>query len=132
MVSSDGVDPDLETIIQQIPEDVENTKLYISADVEYMDSPVESTMEQQSEMRSLVESVLNRIGMILNLDGDLLFQWVNTSPIMEVIDENPNSVYSVSSLLVDDLETRQKILSHSNIDEIIAQLNLMFSSFEEE
>ena len=132
LVSLDGVDPDLETIIQQIPDDVENTKLYISADVEYMDAPVESTIEQQSEMRSVVESVLNRIGIILNLDGDLLFQWVNTSPIMEVIDENPNSVYSVTSLLVDDLETRQKILSYSNIDEIIAQLNIMFSSFEEE
>ena len=132
LVSLDGVDPDLETIIQHIPEDVGHSKLYISADVEYLEPSLESTSSQQSELGNLVESVLNRIGIILNLDGDQLFEWVKTSPIMEAIDDNPNSVYSVCSLLVDDLESRQKILSCSNIDEAIVQLQLMFSSFEEE
>jgi len=130
--SLDGVDPDLETIIQHIPEDVGHNKLYISADVDYLEPAAESTLQQQLELRKLVETVLNRIGTILNLDGELLYEWVQTSPIMEVIDNNPNSVYSVSSLLVDDLESKQTILSSDNHDEAITQLQRMFSSFEEE
>jgi hypothetical protein len=62
----------------------------------------------------------------------MLFDWVNSSPIIETIDDNPNSVYSVASLLVDDLESRQLILESPDIDSAINELTLMFSSFGEE
>lgn len=132
LVNLDGVDPDLETIIEFIPEDVGHSKLYISADVDYIEPHLNSTIKQQKQLQSLVEAVLNRIGGLLNIDGDMLFDWVNSSPIMEVIDDGPNSVYSVASSLVDDLESRQLILGSQDIDAAISELNLMFSSFGEE
>ena len=70
-------------------------------------------------MLSLVEAVLNRIGGLLNIDSEMLFDWVNSSPMIEVIDDNPNSVYSVASMLVDDLESRQLILESLDIDSAI-------------
>ena len=132
LVSLDGVDPDLETIIQHIPEDVGHSKLYISADVEYIEPHTESSLDQQKLLQSLVENVLNRVGSLLKIDGDMLFDWVKSSPIMEVIDGNPNSAYSVASLLVDDIESRQLILECTGIDSVISELTLMFSTFGEE
>jgi Lon protease-like protein len=132
LLDPEGVDPDLQTIIEFIPEEVGHSKLYISAEVEYIEPQIESTILQQKQLQLLVGAVLNRIGGLLNIDGDMLFDWVNSSPIMDVIDNNPNSVYSVASLLIDDLESRQLILGSPDIDSAISELNLMFSSFGEE
>ena len=132
LVNPEGVDPDLQTIIEFIPEEIGHSKLYISAEVEYIDAHTESSLDQQKQLKSLVEAVLGRIGGLLNIDGDMLFDWVKSSPIMEVIDDSPNSAYSVASLLVDDLESRQLILGCTDIDSVISELTLMFSSFGEE
>lgn len=132
LVNPEGVDPDLQTIIEFIPDDIGHSKLYISAEVEYINPHPESTVEQQNHLLSLVEAVLNRIGGLLNIDSEMLFDWVNSSPMIEVIDDNPNSVYSVASMLVDDLESRQLILESLDIDSAINELTLMFSSFGEE
>jgi hypothetical protein len=132
LVNPEGVDPDLQTIIEFIPEEIGHSKLYISAEVEYIDANIESSIDQQKQLKSLVEAVLGRIGGLLNIDGDMLFDWVKSSPIMEVIDDSPNSAYSVASLLVDDLESRQLILGCTDIDSVISELTLMFSSFGEE
>ena len=132
LVNPEGVDPDLQTIIDFIPEGIGHSKLYISADVEYIEPHTESSLDQQKLLQSLVENVLNRVGSLLKIDGDMLFDWVKSSPIMEVIDGNPNSAYSVASLLVDDIESRQLILECTGIDSVISELTMMFSTFGEE
>ena len=132
LVNPEGVDPDLQTIIDFIPEGIGHSKLYISADVEFIEPHTESSLDQQKLLQSLVENVLNRIGSLLKIDGDMLFDWVKSSPIMEVIDGNPNSAYSVASLLVDDIESRQLILECTGIDSVISELTMMFSTFGEE
>ena len=132
VIEDDSILPDVQELLEMIPKDSEHSKLYISADVDYIEPHLNSTIKQQKQLQSLVEAVLNRIGGLLNIDGDMLFDWVNSSPIMEVIDDGPNSVYSVASSLVDDLESRQLILGSQDIDAAISELNLMFSSFGEE
>ncbi len=133
LVSLDGVDPDLQTILERIPDDAEHSKLYISAEVEYQEPLNETTSEQQIVLKELVDYVLNRIGTMLNIEGDVLEQWVKTTPMLQVVDNDPNSVYSVAALLVSDLESRQQILSKDDIDSTIGQLSHYISvSYDEE
>ena len=132
-VSLEGIDPDLQTLIELIPDEVGHSKLYISADVEYLDSEKETSMIQQFELEGLRNMVLNRIGEMLNIEGELLERWVKETPMLQVIDSDPNSVYSVAALLVNDLEERQRILMAAGIAEAIAELTVQLDdSFEEE
>jgi len=132
-VSLEGIDPDLQTLIELIPDEVGHSKLYISADVEYLDSEKETSMIQQFELEGLRNMVLNRIGEMLNIEGELLERWVKETPMLQVIDSDPNSVYSVAALLVNDLEERQRMLMATGIAEAIAELAAQLDdSFEEE
>jgi len=132
-VSLEGIDPDLQTLIELIPDEVGHSKLYISADVEYLDSEKETSMIQQFELEGLRNMVLNRIGEMLNIEGELLERWVKENPMLQVIDSDPNSVYSVAALLVNDLEERQRMLMATGIAEAIAELAAQLDdSFEEE
>jgi Lon protease-like protein len=132
-VSLEGIDPDLQTLIELIPEEVGHSKLYISADVEYFDSEKETSVIQQLELEGLRNTVLNRIGKMLNIEGEVLERWVKETPMLQVIDSDPNSVYSVAALLVNDLEERQRILMAAGIAEAIAELTVQLDdSFEEE
>ena len=133
LVSQYGVDPDLQSMLELIPEDVGHSKLYISAEVDFHESQEETTPEQQDKLTELVSTVLTRIGMMLNIDGDMLDEWVKSTPMAQVVDSDPNSVYSVAALLVSDLEARQQILSKSNIEDAIAELTYQTAtSYEEE
>ena len=132
-VSLEGIDPDLQTLIELIPDEVGHSKLYISADVEYLDSEKETSMIQQFELEGLRNMVLNRIGEMLNIEGELLERWVKETPMLQVIDSDPNSVYSVAALLVNNLEERQRVLMAASIAEAIAELAVQLDdSFEEE
>ena len=51
---------------------------------------------------------------------------------MQVIDDGAESVYSVSALVVNDLETRQQILECNDVDESILILSNHLSTFIEE
>ena len=133
LVSQYGVDPDLQSMLELIPEDVGHSKLYISAEVEYHESQEETTPEQQDKLTDLVSTVLTRIGKMLNIDIDMLDEWVKSTPMVQVVDSEPNSVYSVAALLVSDLEARQQILSKGNIEDAIAELSYQIAnSYEEE
>ena len=133
LVSQYGVDPDLQSMLELIPEDVGHSKLYISAEVDYHDSQEETTPDQQDKLTELVSIVLSRIGTMLNIEGDMLDEWVKNTPMVQVVDSDPNSVYSVTALLVSDLEARQQILSKGNIEDAIAELSHQIAiSYEEE
>lgn len=132
LVSPEGVDPDLQTLIENIPEGVGHSKLYISAEVEYHEVHKEYTPEQQTVLETLVNHVLNRIGSVLNLEDDVLEEWVKSTPMLQVAASDPNSVYSIAALLVSDLEARQQILSKDAIDDAITELSHHAASFFEE
>lgn len=132
LASDDGYLPDLETIIQMIPEGSEHSKLYISAEVEYLDSLPELTYEQQNSLKSIMQNVLSRIGKMMNIDNDTISEWIEQSPMLQVVDENPESVYSVASLVVHDLYTRQDILQRSDNRESISVLRNHLPDFTEE
>jgi hypothetical protein len=84
-------------------------------------------------LEGLRNTVLNRIGEMLNIEGEVLERWVKETPMLQVIDSDPNSVYSVAALLVNDLEERQRILMAAGIAEAIAELTVQLDdSFEEE
>ena len=132
LVNEDGIDPDLQTLLELIPDEIGHSKLYISAQVEYHEPIGETSVVQQTELRSLLDEVLTRIGTVLNIETDMLEQWVQQQ-VEQVVDDEPNSVFAVASLLINDLEARQQILSSVDIDEAIAELTLHLSlSLEEE
>ena len=132
LISPDGVDPDLQTLLEIIPEEVGHSKLYISAKVEYHEPQIETTIQQQTELKELVNMVLNRIGIMLEISEDMLGDWVKTTPMLQVIDSDPNSIYSVTALLVNELESRQRVLARDDIDAAIAELAQQLTFFDEE
>ena len=132
LAGDDGYLPDLETIIQMIPEGSEHSKLYISAEVEYLDSLPELTHEQQNSLKSIMQNVLSRIGKMMNIDNDTISEWIEQSPMLQVVDESPESIYSVASLVVHDLYTRQDILQRSDNTESISVLRNHLPDFTEE
>lgn len=130
--SEDGYYPDLETILDLVPEDSSSSKLYIGADVEFVDGLAQTNSQQQTMLKSIMQEVLKRIGVMMNLDDEILLQWVEQSPLMQVIDDGAESVYSVAALVVNDLETRQQILESNDVDESILILSNHLSTFIEE
>ncbi len=132
LAGDDGYLPDLETIIQMIPEGSDHSKLYISAEVEYLDSLPKLTHEQQNSLKSIMQNVLSRIGKMMNIDNDTISEWIEQSPMLQVVDESPESIYSVASLVVHDLYTRQDILQRSDNTESISVLRNHLPDFTEE
>ena len=75
---------------------------------------------------------MNRIGIMLEISEDMLGDWVKTTPMLQVIDSDPNSLYSVTALLVNELESRQRVLARDDIDAAIAELAQQLTFFDEE
>ena len=121
MVEDDGILPDVQQLLDMIPDDAEHSKLYISANVEFhtMDSNI--TEEQQSILKGMMNHVLTRIGTVLRIEEDLLEMWVSER-VNRTIDENSDSVYAVAGLVLSTLEAKQQILASSTIDEAIEEL----------
>lgn len=132
LVSQDGVDPDLQTILERIPEEVGHSKLYISAEVQFHEPQPETSLEQQDLLKDLVIMGLNSIAVILDMEKDMLERWVKTTPMLRVVNNDPNSVYSVASLLIHDLEGRQQILSNDDIAGAITELSIQLVGYFEE
>jgi hypothetical protein len=57
---------------------------------------------------------------------------VKTTPMIRVVNNDPNSVYSVASLLIHDLEGRQQILSNDDIAGAITELSIQLVGYFEE
>ena len=132
LISSDGIDPDLQTMLEIIPDDVDHSKLYISAKVEYHEPEKETTAEQQDELKILVDMALNQIAHMLNIEEEMVEQWVTTMPMLQVVDSGPNSVYSATALLLNELEARQQVLACGDISAAIAELSHQLGAFAEE
>jgi len=132
LVQQDGLFPDLQTLLAHIPESETNHKLYISADVKF-EEPAGATSERFQEMlKDILNGVLNRIGAVLRIDEQTLDSWVSER-VDHVIDEDPNSVYTVAALVLDGLEARQQVLASADQEEALAELMHQLSTrYEEE
>lgn len=132
LTQGEGVDPDLQSILELIPEDVGHSKLYISAEVEYIEQDSETTNEQQERLKSLANHVMVRIASLLSIKNDDVEDWVEQAPVMELIDDDGDTVFVVAALLVSDLNTKQQILESESIDEAVDLLNNHLNVFLEE
>ena len=123
-MAKDGIYPDLESLMAEIPSDVTSSKLYISADVEFLDVIEVMDNLQRSELEHIVRSILQRVALILNVDDDHFSEWIEKSPVIKLIDDKPESIFTVSSLLFGDLDLRQEILETSDPEDILVILRL--------
>ncbi len=132
LTNAEGVDPDLQSMLEFIPDDVGHTKLYISAEVEYIDPLEDSSEEQQGQLKELANHVMIRIASLLSIEDDSVQEWIQQAPVMEVIDSDRDTAFAVTALLISDLDTKQRILSSEGIDEAINHLNNHLNAFLEE
>lgn len=121
VVEDDGILPDVQQLLDMIPDDAEHSKLYISANVEFhaMDSNI--TEEQQSILKGMMNHVLTRIGTVLRIEDDILEMWVSER-VHRTIDEDSDSIYAVAGLILSTLEAKQQILAASTVEEAIEEL----------
>ena len=105
----------------RIPEDSPHHKLYISADVSYLDSDELLTDFQQRELKSTLNEILTKIGGILQIEQEILDEWIEDRTDT-VIDESANSLFAVAALTVSDPEYKYDLLSCSDTKEIFLQL----------
>ena len=131
-MEEDGIYPDLETLIAEIPDDVTNSKLYISADVKFLDVVEVMDDVQRSELEQIVRTILQRVALILNVDDDHFAEWIDKSPVMELIDDSPESIFAVSALLFGDLDLRQEILETTDPEDVLNILRLELKKFNSE
>ena len=128
----DGIYPDLETLLMEIPEDHESSKLYISGDVEFIEPTEGMDESQQWELGEIVRTILRRVGLILKVDDETFTNWIESSPIMDLIDEKPDAIFAVSGMLLGDLDIRQEILEAKDVEEVMVLLHEELEKFSEE
>ena len=58
-------------------------------------------------LKDVLNGVLNRIGAVLRIDEQILDSWV-AERVDHVIDEDPNSVYTVTALVLTALNQNNK------------------------
>ena len=121
IIEDDSILPDVQELQEMIPVDSEHSKLYISAEVNYLETEEETTEEQQQVLKSIMEHVLTEIGTMLRIEADLLERWVSEK-IEKTIDSTSESVYSVASLILSQLEAKQQILECNSLDEALEEL----------
>ena len=130
-VEEDGLFPDLQTLLELIPEDKDHSKLYISAEVEFNSQNEPTSKEQQEVLKDILRHVLTRIGVVLRIEEDVLEQWIKER-VDNSVDENPNSVYAVAALVLNELEAKQEILACDTIEEAVEELVHHVSMIQEE
>ncbi|MEC7096806.1 MAG: LON peptidase substrate-binding domain-containing protein [Candidatus Thermoplasmatota archaeon] len=124
-----GILPDLETILQRIPEDSVHSKLYLSADVTYLDDEHELTEFQQAELKATLNGILSKIGGILQIEKDALDDWIEDRTEM-VIDESSASMFAVAALTISDPEYKYQLLSCSDLKEVFLQLTRFLAEMD--
>ena len=82
--------------------------------------------------REIVKIVLRRIGFVLRVEDDLLTEWIETSPVMQLVDDDPDSIFLVAALMIGELDVRQSLLESSNVEKALEVINSELYKFEEE
>lgn len=126
-----GIYPDMETLYDLIPEEYDHKKLYISSEVQYLEKFEKLSTEEQNSLNYVVKTVMEKIGAMLNIGSEELEDWISLSPVSQVVDEDGESVNLLTSMLVNDLGTRQEILSCLNASDAVEEIMKHFSDFLE-
>ena len=88
--------------------------------------------EQQIKLEQIVRGILNYVGIILRVDDETFSNWIQNSPIIGLRNDQPESIYVVSAMLMGDLDLRQEILEAESIDEVMNILSMELEKFSEE
>ena len=105
--------------------------MYISADVNFVDQLKPATGSQQDELREIVKIVLRRIGFVLRARM-IWTEWIETSPVMQLVDDDPDSIFLVAALMIGELDVRQSLLESSNVEKALEVINSELYKFEDE
>ena len=127
----EGVAPDVDTLLEHLPEDATHSNLYIAANVSYLDEVGELSDDDQDFLRTLTSTIVHRAGRGMNVDVDVLDQWVN-SICEEQISERKESIYNIAALCLNDLESRQQLLACANAAEALHEFQNQVFSFGDE
>ena len=127
----EGLAPDVDTLLQHLPEDATHSKLYISAKVAYLEEVGELGEEDQAYLRSLTSNIVHRAGRGMNVDATVLDGWVE-SICEEQINERKESIYNIAALCLNDLEARQQLLACSSAAEALHELQTHVFGFVDE
>ena len=87
---------------------------------------------QSSELEHIVRSILQRVALLLNVDDEHFAEWIDKSPVMELIDDSPESIFAVSALLFGDLDLREEILETTEPEDVLKILRLELKKFSSE
>ena len=109
LISVEGIFPDLETIIDKIPQESSNSKLYISAEVEYLEETENISENKLEELEEIFRTILSKIGRLMRLDEAIFDEWVENQ-VSAIMYNNPNTVYSLAAMTVSDPEIRYEML----------------------
>ena len=128
IIPEDGIFPDLETILSKIPEGDENTKLYISADVDYIEDDLVISDNKLEELEEIFRKILSKIGKLLRLENSIFDDWIENQ-ISGILYNNPNAIYTIASMTVSDPEIRYQMLEcndeQSLYDMLLEQLDVI-------
>ncbi len=128
LISVEGIFPDLETIIDKIPQDSSNSKLYISAEVEYLDETENISENKLEELEEIFRTILSKIGRLMRLDEAIFDEWVENQ-VSAIMYNNPNTVYSLAAMTVSDPEIRYEMLECNDgqilYDMLLEQLDVI-------
>jgi len=116
-----GIYPDLETILEQIPEQSDHHKLYLAAEVQFLENEFTVTQEQLDELTSSLKSVIKTIGNNINIEQEILDEWVDSRIAMIVKNDN-DLLYTIASMTISGLEKKYEILSQSESQEIYDEI----------
>tara|TARA_B100000767_G_scaffold164237_1_gene153958 strand:+ start:4229 stop:4951 length:723 start_codon:yes stop_codon:yes gene_type:complete len=116
-----GIYPDLDTILEKIPEDNEYHKLYLAAEVNFLEDGNSVTEQQLEELTSALKSIIKNIGNNINIEQDILDEWVDSRIAMITKNEN-DTLYSIAAMTVSNLEKKYEILSQYDSQEIFDEI----------
>ncbi len=121
VIEDDSILPDVQELLEMIPQDSEHSKLYISAEVDYLDTEEVISEEQQVVLKSIMTHVLSEIGTMLRIETELLDKWISDK-VEKSVDSSSDSLYVVASLVLSQLEAKQQILECNTLDEALEEL----------
>ena len=117
LIPEEGIYPDLETILAKIPEDSDYHKLYLAASVDYHDQEFILEDEKLNELESLLKIIITRIGNNLEIDTEILDEWVD-SRIAIIFESQDDLLYSIAAMTIARLDIKYQILMADSSDAI--------------
>ena len=127
----EGLAPDVDTLLQHLPEDATHSKLYISAKVAYLEEVGELVEDDQAYLRSLTSNIVHRAGRGMNVDATVLDGGLNPSAKSKSTSVK-SQFTNIAALCLNDLEARQQLLACSTAAEALHELQTHVFGFVDE